>query len=219
MITIDEILNHKEHDMDKNLNEVINFCKEIFMRSEFKDNQGHLDHISRNIELSGKVLKGSFPNLSSFINMVMGKIPNTPNMKTMFFPQRFINKNVNDELLYEVETIVIDSFMIGYVYHFLFMVFPTRENIENVDFEDLFYEWLPKTIIADIEMRSYIINQQGLPNDYFETYYTKSKFDDYFKNVIKIGYFKRLKIKNYMKNIMCCGLYYGMLYDMATRQH
>lgn len=202
--------------MIKVLNDIIDFYRN---NSKFLKNQEAKEKFDEKTIIANKVFDVSKEKLLLFFDILLGNRLDMNNMKSMFFPQRFLkNKLVEDENK-EIKSILMHCFFIGYLYHFLYMSFPSRENINNVDFDNLFEDWLPKTIIADLTMRSYIEDQKGLPENYLNYYYANSNYDEIFKKKYKFGYFKRGRVYSFLRNIMFCGISYAINYDISTHSY
>lgn len=97
------------------------------------------------------------------------------------------------------------------------MRFPTRENYQNVDYDGLFDEWVPKSMIADIQMKEYDEQNGKLPSAVFKRFYEDNKFDNTFKTVFNVGYFKRGRVYSFMRNIFFSGAMFAMIYDLKTK--
>lgn len=201
--------------MKEIFSDVVNFYKEI-LQETLRNSETQQD-FDANIKIAEKILEKSEENLSFFFYIILGQRPDVSNMTSMFFPQRFLKIKLSDEILQRVESVLINCFMIGYIYHFIFMRFPSRGNIESVDYNQLFEEWLLTTLVADLRMTGYNQDQNGLPKKYLEIYYNKTNnYDLFFKNELRVGYFKRMRVFSFMSNIMFCGAEYGIEYDMKT---
>lgn len=72
-------------------------------------------------------------------------------MSAMNFPQRFLKRaKLEAEESAILELAVERLFYLGLIYHFVFMTFPTRRDIDAVDFDALSRSWLPETTVADL---------------------------------------------------------------------
>ena len=203
-------------DMKENFDKIIKYYKEN--SKYFSYNIETQNEFNNEIENSLNVFNKSKDNLKCFFSITTG-MTKLQDMQTMDFPYRFLKKTkINDLSCYSLESIIIDCFLIGFIYHFIFTNFATRNKYETVDYDKLYDTWLPNTLVADIKMRAYNKDHNMAPEKYFLNYYKKEiKNCSSFNFVFKIGVLKRSKVLSYLKNIMFCGLLYGMNYDMATK--
>ncbi|HEY5561250.1 MAG TPA: hypothetical protein VIK72_05740 [Clostridiaceae bacterium] len=96
--------------------------------------------------------------------------------------------------------------------------FPTRKNLENVNFDKLLDNWLPYTLIADRQMSGFAKENGGLSEKYFTMFYKEKNFKIILKKNFNLGFFKLGRTSSFFNNIFYCGYMYGMNYDMATKQ-
>lgn len=159
-----------------------------------------------NIAIAQQVSRESVDYFETFFNIVVGKEAH-PFMSAMNFPQRFLNRTTLEATDSAVlEAAVERLFYLGFVYHFVFMRFPTRQNIDAVDFEELSESWLPETSVADVQFRDRI----------FDAYYKSSGTESQITTQFRIGFLKRGLVRSFLRNIYYSGMLYAMKYDLAT---
>ena len=179
-------------------------------------------HILENIEMARKVTEKAMDSLNGFFDIVLGSSRYSfPNMSSMFFPQRFLKVVDTSDLEKEkydiVDSVLEKCFFLGFIYHFSYYNFPTRANIQDVNFEELVDNWLPETLVANLQMKEYAKEVDGLSEKYFAMFYEEQNFKTILKKNFKLGFFKSLQATSFFNNIFYCGAMYGMKYDMATR--
>lgn len=200
--------------MIESYNSILNFYKLQF--SEMLEDSGAQKELNNEMSYAIKVLEKSKRNLSDYFAIINGKKKH-PNMSALDFPQRFIKGDLDTEKSMLLNTIIIDCFMVGYIYHFIFLRFPTRDKIDLVDFDRLCNSWLVKSLVADMILKGYSEDQDNGPEEFFRLYYENNKnYDKAFIDRFKIGYLKKSQVYYFMRNIMFSGALYGMSYDMAT---
>lgn len=203
--------------MEKSFSDIEKFYK-LNLATALATSAGQ-DEFNIGINCARKILEKSKCNLSGYFAIINGKKENT-NISALNFPKRFIKGNLDNEQTRLLNTIIIDCFMVGYIYHFIDCTFPTRDRIELVDFERLYNTWLVKSIVADIVLKKYNKNVNNAPVIFFELYYKTHKcYDKVFTDRFKIGHFKNWKVYSFMRNIMFSGALYGMSYDLATKEN
>lgn len=198
-------------------NNVLNFYKERY--SDILENPEAERELNNTMSYAINVLEKSEDNLTEFFAIINGKKKHA-NMGTMDFPLRFLKGILDAEKSRLLNSIIVDSFMVGYVFHFMFHRFLTRDKIESVDFDRLYNNWLKHSIIADIEQKEYNDEHDGAPEEYFNMYYKENrKYDKAFTSVFKIGFSQKSKVYSFMRNIMFGGSIYAMSFDLATIGH
>jgi len=181
-------------------------------------------HVLENIEMARQVAEKAKFSFDGFFDIVLGSSRySSPNMSSLFFPQRFLNVVDTSDLIKDkfdiIDNILEECFLLGFIYHFSYYNFPTRTNIQNVNFDKLLDTWLPQTLIANIQMKEYSKENNGLSQKYFTMFYEEQNYKTILKNNFKMGFLKSGQTTSFFNNIFYAGAMYGMEYDMATKQH
>lgn len=204
------------------LNEVIIFQKKSLDAMGVTENGRK--HVLENIEMARQITERAMDSFNGFFDIVLGSSRYSfPNMSSMFFPQRFLKVVDTSDLGKEkydiIDNILEKCFFLGFIYHFAYYNFPTRANIKNVNFDELVDNWLPHTLVANMQMKEYAKENDGLSEKYFTMFYKEQNFKTIIKDNFKIGFFNSRQTTSFFNNIFYCGAMYAMNYDMATKQH
>lgn len=206
--------------MSFDTNKIFSFYQEAFGNS--LKSAPVLAEFMTNKCIANEIFLKSQKYLKPFFELVEGLRPIqvSPYMASMFLPQRFLG--VDDPLNLSVnnyttlDQAVQGCFYLGLFYHFTTMIFPTRKNVDTVNFDKLINEWLPNTLVANLKMREYNSENKGMPETCFCCYYKTNDYDMVFKKDFKVGFFKRPQIKSFLNNIFYSGIMFGMAYDLST---
>lgn len=189
------------------------FIKDDTSRVKFLENQ----------EIAFNVINNSSDYLKVYFDILVGiRREEYPNMLSMCFPQRFLGiKNTLDlgmrDTLY-IEEILQNCFYFGLLFHLFYMSFPTRNNYGKVNYKTIIADWLPDTLVANIQLRNYNNEADGFPEKCFMAYFTNIKdYENILKSEFKIGFFKRGLAFSFLKNVFYSGILFGICFDLGTK--
>ena len=174
--------------------------------------------INENKHIAEQVYKKAKDHFEYFFSLIMETDTNKEFYEPMKIAKRFFSNNVNEEERGKMIEMLRISFFTGFVFHFMFFYIPSRDQYNNVDYLKLYNSWLPKTLIANIEMKQYNDESNNLAYSFFAWLYDESEYDKYMKDHHKLPIMKRLNVKSFLKNILCSGCMYGMYYEIATAE-
>ncbi|MGV8983836.1 hypothetical protein [Clostridium sp.] len=203
-------------------NVIVDFYERIL--EDLLENKQRKELFNSNVYFAIQLQEKSCNNIfKNFFEIVLGYYNKDDllNIREMCFPQRFLNiketlhlDEHRNSILYDI---VEKCFYLGFMYHFIFRTFPTRENIDSVDFVKLSNEWFPDILVADLKMKEYSEAFDGLAEKFFKMFYSEQNFKVIIKNDLKVTFLKRGQTHNFFKNIFYCGAMFGMYYDMQTK--
>lgn len=155
---------------------------------------------------------------SKFINYLIGYENPEVNLDIICFPKRYLGVSSIGDLPFQQEVIIRnvirECFELGFVTHFLFTTSANRGCKINLD--KLYYKFLPQSLVADVALKQYNLDNNGIPGKIIDLYYEneiKPKLNKYFN----FGLFKRLRVRNSINNYYYCGILLGVLYDMEEK--
>jgi len=182
---------------------------------EFFNEKTSVDIIkSDTLLLANSVAEHLKPYIDDYCTLICSNEA-TPNFTSMNFPHRFAKGNLPLLNLPDLKRLLVEVINFGYVYHHLNATFPTRGKVD-IDYDCLITQWLPLTLVANIQLRDYNQEHDKLPTTLFDEFYKKMKIDNLMKTDFNIGYFKRPKVYSFFKNIMFSGILLALLHDMET---
>ncbi len=107
-----------------------------------------------------------------------------------------------------------DTFFLGMASHFVLQNHPSRSRINEVQVNVLFEEFLRESISAEMKMRSYIKAANNIPKDIFEVQY--GTIEPMIKNDLRVGFWKRGKVRSNYNNVFCSGILLPMLAELTA---
>lgn len=107
---------------------------------------------------------------------------------------------------------------LGLLIHLIGQTFPNRHRHDVVDVEFLFHEWLPKALIADLELDQYDQINQRLPSRFFDHWFEDSVAEG-LKPKIGLRFWKRKKAASLLRSYYFAGIGLGLNLDLATSRH
>lgn len=156
--------------------------------------------------------------ISKFINYTIGYEVPEVSLEKICFPKRYFNIPSINLLPFQQEVIIRNiiswCFELGFATHFLFYISPNRGR--TINYDELFTKFIPNSLKADLILKPYNKDGNGLPENIFTLYYENEvnpKLNKYFK----FGFFKKSLIRNSIRNYFYCGILLGFMYDFEVR--
>lgn len=202
------------NDFDSIINRFEKITRE-FINNEFLKSEEYINM---------KVIANQIFNLTSDkSNMLLevvkgnesGQIIGLPNSSAICFKTRFLGDDLlKSDIKTQLDKSIEDIYYFGFLQHQFLWGFPTRHKVNSVNIEDLFAEYYPKALIADIVLKGYM--KDSSKTHAILKYYYDVNMEKFIKNELRIGFFKRVLCKSFFKNLYLSGALLGMEFDMKT---
>ena len=173
--------------------------------------------------LAGRIFERLFPLCKAFLSVVQGyaagaDIGYPGYERTMCFCSRFLQGNRQldhcGDLRRQVDRILEDALLLGWLWHELDSGFPTREYYASVDFSDLMRRFTLDALVADASMRHY-----GARAPLYEAFFTEfydHNCEGLLKGRLRVGWWRRKACRSFLHNIYLAGTMLGVKLDLAT---
>ncbi|MBU2621271.1 MAG: hypothetical protein KKD92_03015 [Proteobacteria bacterium] len=156
-----------------------------------------------------------------FLSICIGNKPSSQFNKALCFPIRFLGGSWKSEITKEsCSKSIQEIFDLGFLNHFSFTEFPTRNNFQTIDSEQLRNQWIPKSLLAPMKMQEYseVIVPQVPIEGFFIMWY-ENAVKKLVKSSWKIGRLKRQRVYSYFRATFITGLMLALEYDLATKKY
>lgn len=159
------------------------------------------------------------PIRNEFIKACFGKPYKNVPSETLSFPDLFMKQELRKAnfLLQELRSLIDTSFDLGLLYHLFCNQFPTRSNLNRVDFNKLFAQWAPKSLVADVLSRDYDEGNKQFPSTIQRVFF-EVRIEPFLKKQLKLGFWTRGKTRSWFRNVFFAGVRLGLLYDLQTKE-
>jgi len=111
--------------------------------------------------------------------------------------------------------VIEETFILGLVSHLILFNHPARRYIEGVDKAGLFARWSESAAVADIQLRAYNRECNGIPEGVFMGQYA-ARVRPLLKEQFRVGFWREGKFQSRFRNVFYSGCFLGMLGDMAA---
>jgi len=142
---------------------------------------------------------------------------------TLCFPRRFLKvastSNLPTLQRVPLEEKLEKTFSIGLVSYWFSVVFPTRNNYMNVDFNAHIPKWLRDSVVADMKLKFLAeeSKQEGGGVDMVFRHLYDVEVEPVLKSVFKVGLLRRGVYRSYFRNIFYAGVLLPFSIDLATQ--
>jgi len=175
--------------------------------------------------LAGRIFNRLLPLCESLLSVVQGyttgaNIGYPGYERTMCFCARFLQGNRRmdhcDDLQRDLDRILEDALLLGWLWHELDSYFPAREHYARVDYSDLMRRFAPDALVADAAMTHYVA-QAPLYEAFFAEFY-EHNCEWLLKAKLRIGWWRRRACRSFLHNMFLAGTMLGVKLDLATSE-
>lgn len=110
-----------------------------------------------------------------------------------------------------------ETHFLGLASHLILFNHPHRHRIASLDRNQLYSKFLKVSGKADVEMRPYNKNLNGIPEAVFQQQFSES-VEPLLKNELKVGFWKMGKLRSHFRNIFFAGTILGVLADTQASE-
>lgn len=217
-----------------------------FSKSDKEINDSFFEiYLSKLVEISGSIKNANFYTSDVFLgnrnvakqifdltteevnlllNVVKGIAPVTAidnaQMTAMCFPTKFLKLDsileLSSDKLKPLNDIINLTFYLGFMYHLIFIDFPSRKNIlGQLDTKSFFEKYYPQTLMANDILKDYKSENEELADYIFYVYFFE--IEDFLQKELGIRFFKRNICRSFLENLYLSGALLGKQLDMSIR--
>jgi hypothetical protein len=141
--------------------------------------------------------------------------------RAMCFPARFLGIGKSIDGLGAGSAAKVDEMLrlalhLGLAYHFSLHECPARDRHAAVDAGVVARWFYPEAPEASARLKEYDGSTGGLPSRMFGWFYRRNSLP-VLRDVLRLGLWKRIQGRAYLKNLMFSGILLGMAFDMAAQ--
>jgi hypothetical protein len=135
------------------------------------------------------------------------------------YPRRILGLNSTGDLPSGVrrktEDILTRCFFYGFLYHLYAWATPYREEVDRVDMDEVFREWVPRSVKPYGELAAYDQNANFMPTRVFAYFHEHT-----IRNMYRewgLGPIKRRRAEAFFKKLFFAGCLLGLIYDARAQ--
>jgi len=115
----------------------------------------------------------------------------------------------------ELNDAIDQTFLLGLTSHLILFNHHARPKIGRIDTSLLFTKWAESAAVADMQLKAYNRDSNGIPNGVYLAQYM-AQIQPVVKEKLRIGFWKEGKFRSRFRNIYYSGCLLGMESDVAA---